>query len=534
MQQPGPLANRRSVALGGLAMLGAVGWLRPAGARQVGALLRLPGPVSGLQSLDPALAREIQTNYLLGQVYRGLVALDANLLPAPELAATIQVADDGQRYRFGLRPEATFQDGRQIMASDVIASLSRALDPAIAGGDPNALAARTYLGDIVGADELLAGKSASLAGLTELDDVTFEIELVAPSATFLGRLTNVSTFIVDVDQSASDANWQLHPNGSGPYQVVEWEAGSHLDLQAADNWWAGTADIDDVAVRLGANAIAPVNLYQAGEIDLIPSVAREEVPLVRDPASGMTYGELAETTQFTTCYIALGNQVAPLDDLHIRRALQLAFPAARFAAGQYGDMVVPATGLVPPGMLGAEWDALVPAVDLEAARAEVAHSRYGQPANVPPIEIYAADVGPAEALRWSAADIGLDVRVFEVMFGDFVQGLAERRFPAYSIYWAADYPDPESMLGMLFRSTSPDNYTGYNSAEFDELLTQADRSAGQERIELLQQANQLLVDDAAVLAIYHPLGFTLVREGIAPVTVSPLGLAGLETLRWAE
>ena len=45
---------------------------------------------------------------------------------------------------------------------------------------------------------------------------------------------------------------------------------------------------------------------------------------------------------------------------------------------------------------------------------------------------------------------------------------------------------------------------------------------------------QLLSEDAAVIPIYYPRGFTLVREGFAPVEVTPLGLAGLETLRGAS
>jgi ABC-type oligopeptide transport system substrate-binding subunit len=258
------------------------------------------------------------------------------------------------------------------------------------------------------------------------------------------------------------------------------------------------------------------------------------VALVQDPASGMTFGELVETSSFSTVYIAFGNQVPPLDDPEIRRALQLTFPVDRFAAGQYGEFVTPTTGLIPPGMLGAAWSAQVPEASQEEAETAIARSRYGSAANVPAIEVYAADVGPVEALREAAAGIGLEVRVFEVPFADFVQGLAERRFPAYSIYWTADYPDPESLLGMLFRSTSPDNYTGYHNVDFDHLLAAADVASGEERIDVLESANQFLIDDAAVIPVYYPRGFTLVREGIAPVKVTPLGLAGLETLRGAS
>jgi ABC-type transport system substrate-binding protein len=194
----------------------------------------------------------------LGQVFRGLVTLDDELLPSPGLAESIERFDAGQRYRFVLRPEIRFQDGRRIAASDVVGSLTRALNPATAGGDANALAARTYLGDIEGADDLLGGSASTLRGVTAPDDRTIEIVLNAPSATFLGRLTNVATAIVDMDQIAADADWSSHPNGSGPYAVAEWEWNDHLTLRAAETWWASVPEVSEVTVRLGASAASPV------------------------------------------------------------------------------------------------------------------------------------------------------------------------------------------------------------------------------------------------------------------------------------
>lgn len=496
--------------------------------------LRLAGPVSGLPTLDPALSRELQSNYLLAQVFRGLVALDEHLDPVPELAETVDILAEGQRYRFTMRGNAAFHDGRPVLAADVAASLARALDPAIAGGDISALAARTYLGDIAGAPAVVAGTATTLAGVTVLDDHHLDIALQAPSPTFLARLASVTAAIVDTSQITADPDWMDHPNGTGPYQVREWQPGNQLELNAASTWWPGVAPIREVRVRLGASAVAPLNLYQANEVDVVPSVPRQEVSLAQDPASGIDWGQFHETTLFATSYIAFGNTVPPLDDVHVRRALQAVFPVAQYAAGQFGSTVTPATGLVPPGMLGVSWNAQVPMVSAETALAELRQSRYGSADQVPLIELYAADVDPIESLAdVAASELGLRVRAIEVPFGDFVQGLGERRFPAYSVYWGADYPDPESLLGMLFGATSPDNYTGFTSPAFEDLLARSHTETGDERIATLQQANQMLVDEAALIAFYHPRDYTLAREGFAPLEVTPLGLRGLETIREA-
>lgn len=491
----------------------------------------MAGSISGPASLDPALARDLSVNFMLAQMYRGLMTLDLDLVPQPGLAASIEMLDAGARYRFQLRAEARFHDGRTVTAEDVQRSLSRALNPDIAGGNVAALAATTYLGDIVGADAVLEGAETTLQGVTVTDDSALEIALVQPSPTFLMRLASIQASIVDVEQIDANGGWPEHPNGSGPFVLESWDPGTELLLNASDRWWEGRPALPTVTFLLGANAVQPLNLYQADRVDLVESAPLDQIALIRDPASGLLQDELEESLMYAVTYIAMGNHVPPLDDVHVRRALQLVFPVERFVQGRFGSVVSVAKGLVPPGMLGEAWPVEMPTVNVEAARAELALSRFGSADAVPPILIYAADTEPVEALRDVArTELGLEVQVIEVPFGEFVSGLAERRFPAYSIYWGADYPDPESLLEMLFGEFSADNYTGYVNPEFTDLLAQAQSATGLERIAALSQANQLLIDDVAVIPLYYPRAFSLVRTGIDGLRMTPMGLSGLELL----
>ena len=493
--------------------------------------VRLAGPVSGLTSLDPALVRETGAMFLLQQLYRGLVSLDASLDPVPELAARLERSADRLAYDVTLRPEAAFHDGRVVTPEDVLGSFTRALNPGTAGGDPTALAAVTFLRDIAGAEDLHTGSTGLLTGIEVTGDRTLTIRLDRPSPAFLTKLASVSASIVDVAQVADDPGWTDAPNGSGPFRLRSWNPGSVLELAAADSWWAGRPEVAAIEVRLGTSATLPLNLYQAGEVDLVWSVPAELVDLVQDPASGVDYGELTRTGLFATAYIAFSNTVPPYDDPHVRRAIQLAFPSDAIAGATFDGAVVPAAGIVPPGMAGRDWRVDSPAVDVEAARAELASSRYGSATAVPPMQIYAADIHPVEALRDVAnRELGLRIEAVQVNWPDFIDGLVNHRFPAYSIFWSADYPDPESMIEMLFATTSADNYTGYANPELDDLLEQARREAGAARLDLFARANQLLVDDVAVLPLYHDVGFALTRPGMAGLRVTPMGLLGLESL----
>lgn len=493
--------------------------------------LRLAGPVDGFASLDPALSRDLSTNFLLKQVFRGLTGLDNSLAAVPELAESVDESGDGLHYSFQLREDARFHDGRAIEPEDVRYSLSRALDPGIAGGDPGALAAVTYLGDILGADEMLSGTSKVLSGIEITGERSLRISLGRRSPTFLMKLASITASIVDARQVNQASDWLNSPNGSGPYAVSSWTPGDSLELQAAETWWPGKAAVDRVSVRLGVAASQPFNLFQEGEIDLLYRIPSDLVGLVEDPAAGVPYGSLLETELFATSYIAFGNTTPPLDDVHVRKALQLVFPADLVGAATYNGSVLPATGLIAPGMLGESWRVQRSATSAEAAREELGRSRYGSGQNTPPIAIHAADIGEVESLRDIAwQELGVTIEAIRVGWPEFLSGLVERRFPAYALFWGADYPDPESMIDMLFGAGSADNYTGYSNPEMESLLEIARDTEGTERIAALANANQLLVDDAALIPLYHPVGYAVVRAGIAGVVATPMGILGLESI----
>lgn len=490
--------------------------------------VRVSGPSQGLATLDPALVPDLETILISRQVSRGLVGYDKDLLPVSDLAKSMDISEDGLAYTFALRDDVRFHDGRSIEAEDVRFSFSRALNP---GGSPQG-AAVTYLGDIDGADEVISGAARELSGIEIVDEKTVRITLSAPSSTFPMKLAAIPASIIDRHQDLSSPDWWMSINGSGPYRVGGYDEDGNLHLQAVEFWKGEQVPVRDVTFLLGTNAAQPVNLFQAGDIDLVPDVPPGLVSLVSDPATGMNDAMVLEAPAFALSYMAFGNRNEPLDDVHIRRALQAVFPAGQFAEAAFDGRVLEANGVISPGMFGRDWPAEIPPVDAGRAREEIAASRYGTAEAVPPIRIHAADIAPVEALRDVAtAELGLVIEAVQVNWSDFLNGLVAQDWDAYAIYWGLDYPDPEAFLHMLFGSESPENYTGYSNQDFDTLLAEARSepdSVARER--LYEEAQQLLVDDAAIIPLYVPVIHVLARAGMSHVPVSPMGLMGLETL----
>ncbi len=69
-------------------------------------------------TLDPAISSEMTSHSYIMQLFSGLVRLDDNLEPAPDIAQRWQISNDGKTYTFYLRNDVRFHDGREVKAED--------------------------------------------------------------------------------------------------------------------------------------------------------------------------------------------------------------------------------------------------------------------------------------------------------------------------------------------------------------------------------------------------------------------------------
>lgn len=497
--------------------------------------LTIAGPAT-LQPLDPARARDVARAFLARQLFRGLVRLDAGLTPVPDLAERIVVSADGLVYEFTLRDGAVFHNSRPIEAAAVKYSLERATDPATAGGR-GSLPGATYLSDIDGARDKLAGRARDLRGVVVVDARTVTIRLDTPAAPFLMKLSHPAAAIVDeeaVRAAPGDgpAAWWRGANGSGPFRL-EGVASDRLTLRAFDRFWAGAPTLRTVMVLLGAAANAPLNLYEGGKIDYtrVPLASVDRFLVASSPLRA----ELGVTPSLSLTYIGFNANQPPFDDPAVRRAFVQALDRDKIARVSEGGKVVKAEGIVPPGMPGGPWAGQVPAYDLPAARAGLAASRYGGPGGLPRTSVYGNSGSlPTTMAAVYERDLGVPVEVIGVDWPDYLAGLDARAYPAFELTWTADYPDPENFLAVLFASDSGENHLGYANPAVDRLLAEAggerDRAR---RTALYREAQARILDDAALIPVYHAIDYTLVKPHLRGLAVTPMGILDLDGV-WIE
>ncbi len=481
---------------------------------------------TGPLTLDPAIAADVSSYMYIMQIFSGLVRLDQQLNIVPDIAESLpEESPDGKTYTFHLRHGVKFQGGREVTAADFKYSWERACNPATGSGT-----AATYLGDIVGAKDVLAGNATEISGVKVIDDYTLQVTIDAPKAYFLDKLAYPTAFVVDKANVESGANWWQQPDGTGPFKLKQWEPGQQLILERSQIYYGELAKLAQVVFHF--SAAAPMALYETGQIDVTP-VSTSYIDEVSDETNPL-HLELAVTPELSLYYIGFNTAKPPFDDVNVRRAFCLAVDKEHIAKVILRGMVSEAEGILPPGMPG--YNATLEGLDynVEKAKELIAASKYGDVSNFPPITLTVEGYGNsipsylgAIIQEWQQ-NLGVKVSVRQLEPENFLYNLNQEKDEMFALGWVADYPDPCDFLDILFHTGSENNIFEYSNPSLDALL---DRAAVEQdkavRLAMYQQAEQLVVDQAPCLPLFHGANYILVKPYVKDYKLSPLGVPDL-------
>lgn len=476
---------------------------------------------SGPITLDPAVAAEFSSAMYIVQIFSGLVRLDENLQIVPDIAERWEESADGKTFTFHLRQDVKFHNGKAVKASDFKYSWERALNPAT-----NSLTAGTYLNDIVGAADVLSGKSTHLSGVKVIDEYAIQVTIDAPKTYFLQKMAFPTAFVVDKTNVQSGSAWWLHPNGTGPFKLKQWQQDQLLVLRRNDNYYGDKAKLKQVVFELFSGN--SMQLYQEGSID-VSSVSSDYMGLVTDPSNPVSK-ELATYPELSLSYIGFNASAPPFDDVNIRLAFSHAVDKERLISLSAQNVVPTAYGILPPGMPGYDANLLGLRFDPQKARELVAASKYGKVSNLPPIVLtisgWGGDIsgvlgGVIEEWR---RNLGIEVNVRQLEPEPFLYALNQEKDELFSGGWIADYPDPQNFLDVLFHTAAQNNTGGYSNPQLDLLLGRASIEQDMNvRLKLYQDAEQIVVQDAAVLPLFFGRNYVLVKPYVKDYVLSPLG-----------
>ena len=485
-------------------------------------------PLGEPTTLDPAIARETTSHFFVTSMFSGLVRIGSDLNVEPDLAASWELDDTGVVYTFTLREGITFHDGRPITAEDFKYSIERAADPAL-----HSQTAHSYLGDIVGVTEKLDGESEQVSGVEVVDERTVRITIDEPKEYFLAKLTYPSAAIVDrrtVEPLGFDWWMSANINGSGPYRLDRWDNEEVVVLQRFDDYHTPVSLEYIISPQAAPAGVSWLHMYLVDGWDALP-VGTRSLDFVRE--SETVSSQLGEYDQLTTYYVGVDGSQPPFDDPKVRLAFLMALDRERLIEDVFDGNVELAEGLLPPGMPGYSESLRGAPYDPEAARQLLAESRH---ANDFPETVFSAvdvDGEPTELVQFLVAawqeELGVDVQVELIERDVYYYSLENVVGNLWHGGWVADYPDPENFLDLLLHSHIFEGK--YVNERFDSLIetarTERDREA---RLRMYGEAEQLLVDEAGIMPLFHIKDYVLVRPRVQGFRFNALGqpdLAGV-------
>ncbi len=491
-----------------------------AGRSEVRVLVQAPS------TFDPAAQSDSGTAAITAQLYETLTAYDAALQLQPALARTWDVAPDGRRVVFHLRPGLAFSDGTPLTADDVVGSWLRLLDPA----HPSPLVA--LLIDVRGARAYVTGQSSDPASVglhAKGGDV--EVDLERPGADF-PAIVSSPTFGIVPPGAWRDGRPAFGAGAivSGGYGVAAISAGE-ITLARNPRYWAGPPAIETVHLVLDIAGRSPVAAFEAGDLDYTPIALTDAPWIAYDPSLGP---QLRAGPSLALTYLGIDTTKAPFDDVRVRQALGAAVDWERVTSlGSFGGQI-PAQRMVPPGISGSGEGIWWPAHDPAKARQLLADAGYPDGNGLPRISFAAGGAGIAGAI---AADLEreLGMRVEVDVLGDDLGRLTTDPPNLWLSGWIADYVGPNDFLGVLLESDSSDNYGHWTSTAFDQAIADAlgtrDPATAQAAYERAQAEVQR---EVPVVPLFVGTESALSRDGLLGAGDNGLGILRTAGMAWAQ
>jgi oligopeptide transport system substrate-binding protein len=478
-------------------------------------------------SLDPAAATDNFSSQVIQDLYEGLTRESPSGEVVPGVASSWDVDSTGTIYTFHLRPNASWSNGRQVLASEFVASWRRVLDPR--QGSPVSSELRL----LKGAAAIIAGKSppTTLGVVAQGNDVLI-VNLEQPAPYFPQVLAHSAAFPIYSDSSARSHTASAWVS-NGPFVLSGWLPGTTIELKRNATYWDhANVQLERVHYQIASDQSTQFAEYRAGQLDMTDTVPPNAIESLRTEHPK----ELVIAPFLATAYYGLNLEEPQLhSNLKLRKALAMAIDRRRLVASlALGQM--PAYGLVPPGTWNYDsqkwvWESLSDVDRIATARRFYTEAGFSSSTPLrlrllfnssPSIKQTAILV----AAMWKEV-LGVDTILGDEEFRVFLESRHDKhKWDVVRVAWTADYNDASSFLDIL-RSHSSNNDTGYANPLFDKLMDEAANTADSStRRGLLAKAERSMLEDYPIIPLYHFVSKRLVKPYVSGVKPNPLDRVG--------
>jgi peptide/nickel transport system substrate-binding protein len=431
------------------------------------------------QTLDPALTYDVDSWSVVHSIYDSLLQYDEEGQIQPLLAESMTLVDP-TTLEFQLRTGISFHNGEPFDSRSVVFTVKHLLDP--------------------GTASQVAGNFQAISEVQELDDFTVRFLLSEP-APYLPAQIAFWLAMLPPDYAADPANdFAANPVGTGPYRFGAWNRGESVDLEANEDYFTASPKGQPVAQRAtfrfvpeGATRVADL---RSGGADLITGVPVDQVETIRSDGGTVTPVPVSGST-----WVRIATDVAPFDDVRVRRALNYAVDVRAIIdalAGGFGQRL---PNFFDPTSMG--YDASLAPYDYDPDRARALLEEAGLEDGFETVlAVSSTDrAAIAEAIAGYLSEVGITATVEVLDLARFNETWADpEAAPLRLASWRGIF-DPYTLLSLIVANEV--YLSRYENDKVQALLDEAAIETDEEaRAKLYRMLGELLHEEPAAIYLY--------------------------------
>ncbi|HEX4951884.1 MAG TPA: ABC transporter substrate-binding protein [Thermoanaerobaculia bacterium] len=470
--------------------------------------------------LDPRVALDQAADRLFDLSMCGLLIKTPDGELEPDAAASWEILEGGRRYRFHLRTDVRFHDGRILGPEDVIDTLTSLVD-----------------GRVVTAKR---GAFAELERVESPAPGVVDLVLSRPSGAFAIELTPALGIL---PRGTTPAQTNDHPVGCGSYRIVE-RSPERLLLEAFDGGHRPAPKIRRVELKVVPDATVRALELLKGTVHLvINDLPPDLVPRFQaDPRF-----RVAADPGGNYAYLGLNLEDPALSDLRVRRALALAIDRDRLVATLWRGLGVVTETMMPPGSWARHEGLPRVPYDPEAAARLLEAAGYPDPDGPGPrprltltfkTSTSEINVLQAQVIQQMAAPAGFALVVRSHEFATFYSDISRGNFQLFSLVRTAIH-DPNIYRLILHSDSIPprgQNRGRYRNPELDRRIdlgaSLPERAA---RRPLYLEVQEILAHDLPYVSLFTKHNFAVMDARLSGFRNYPAGeLLGVRFLSWEK
>jgi oligopeptide transport system substrate-binding protein len=375
-------------------------------------------------------------------------------------------------------------------------------------------------------------------GAKAIDDHTLQVKLKSATPYILQLTSYYPWFATNPKcvETFGYPGWTKPGNivGNGPFNLQSHVVRNRLRLVKNPLYWnAANVHLNTIDVLPIEASSAAFNMYLNGQVDWIPLVPVTSVPEL----IARKRGDFHPQAEFTTDFYRFNCTKPPLDNKLVRQALVLAVDRKQIVEGVLRGGELPARSCVPPGHPDYQ-QALCDDFNPQRARQLLAEAGYPDGRGMPKFDI----VYNTDELNQSIAEfiqsqwkenLGIEVGLQNMEWNSFLEAQRTMRYQISRAGWIGDYFDPNTFLDMWI-TDGGNNETGWSNKEYDKLIAQAaaERDTAK-RMQILHQAETILMDELPILPIYFRVSRNIARPYVKGWYPNLLDLHPLDSI-WID